>query len=154
MDRSRRSRCSGRQNPQTVLIFVDTSTILAASGSAKGLSRLLFDCASKMGWKLVTAEYCVAEVVKNFSKIQGAAQVWNERIKLQLDLVPSEIVLDRPIIFSKTKDRPVIFSALGAKADYLVTSDTTDFAHVLGTAVYGVRVRTPRTFLTEMGIIA
>jgi len=42
---------------------------------------------------------------------------------------------------------------LGCDAAYLVTSDTADFAHVLGTVVYGVKVRTPKSFLLEMGIV-
>jgi predicted nucleic acid-binding protein len=137
-----------------VLIFVDTSTILAACGSAKGLSRLIFNYAESECWHLVTAEYCIAEVRKNVSKLPGlAAQVWESQIYNKLDLVPSEIVIDRPIVFPVTKDRPVIFSALGVEAAYLITSDTADFAHVLGSSVYGVRVRTPMTFLTEVGLI-
>lgn len=67
---------------------------------------------------------------------------------------PIVYVLDRPIVFDATKDKPVILSAIGCDADYLVTSDTTDFAHILGTVVYGVRVRTPKSFLVEMGVVA
>jgi len=137
-----------------VLIFVDTSTILAASGSAKGLSRMVFDCAGPMGWELVTAGYCLAEVERNVEKLPGAAAAtWMAQIRPLVGRVPSEVVIDWPIIFSKTKDRPVLFSALGVRADYLVTSDTTDFAHVLGGSVYGVRVRTPLMFLKEMGVV-
>jgi len=62
-------------------------------------------------------------------------------------------MIDRPIVFDATKDRPVILSAIGSDAEYLVTSDTTDFAHILGTVVYGVNVRTPKTFLLEMGVV-
>ena len=62
-------------------------------------------------------------------------------------------MIDRPIVFDATKDKPVILSAIGCDAAYLVTSDTADFAHVLGTVVYGVKVRTPKSFLLEMGIV-
>lgn len=137
-----------------MIVFVDTSTIVAASGSARGLSRLLFDYAPKSGWQLVTAEYCLEEVERNIGKIMGATEAWKALVKPRLAIVPSEIVLDRPIVFEKTKDRPVIISAIGAKAHYLITSDTSDFAHVLGTAVYGVNVRTPHSFLIQMGVIA
>jgi hypothetical protein len=47
----------------------------------------------------------------------------------------------------------VILSAIGSNADYLITSDITDFAHVLGTTVYGVNIRTPKMFLLEMGVV-
>jgi predicted nucleic acid-binding protein len=80
-----------------VTVFLDTSTILAACWSSKGLSRILVTYAPK--------------------------------------------------------DKPVILSAIGCNADYLVTSDTTDFAHILSTVVYGVKVRTPKSFLQEMGVV-
>ena len=127
---------------------------MAACGSAKGLSRLLFDHAQTARWKLITAGYCIEEVDRNIGKLRGAATNWTNLIRPRLDLTRSEIVLDRPIIFDKTKDRPVIFSAIGARAHFLVTSDTTDFAHVLGISVYGVQVRTPRMFLIEMDVIS
>lgn len=43
---------------------------------------------------------------------------------------------------------------IGCDVDYLVTSDTTDFTHILGTVVDGVRVRTPQSFLVAMGVVA
>lgn len=79
---------------------------------------------------------------------------WVRIVRTRLESVGSVYVLDRPIVFDATKDKPVILSAIGCDADYLVTSDTTDFAHILGTVVYGVRVRTPKSFLVEMGVVA
>jgi predicted nucleic acid-binding protein len=136
-----------------VIVFLDTSTILAASWSAKGLSHVLIDYAPKAGWRLITADYCVTEVERNVLKHPSGATRWNRAIRPRLEVVGSVYVIDRPIVFDATKDRPVILSAIGSDADYLVTSDATDFAHVLGTIVYGVNVRTPKTFLLEMGVI-
>ena len=134
-------------------VFVDTSTLLAASWSAKGLSRLLIEHAATEGWKLVTADYCLSEVEKNVGKHVAGAVGWRGVIRPRLTLVGSVFVIDRPIVFDATKDKPVILSAIGCDADYLVTSDTADFAHVLGTVVYGVNVRTPKSFLLEMGVV-
>ena len=134
-------------------VFLDTSTILAASWSAKGLSRLLIEHAPKEGWKLVTADYCIAEVDRNVGKHPAGAIGWRGTVRQRLTLVGSVYVFDWPIVFDATKDRPVILSAIGCGADYLVTSDTTDFAHVLGTVVYGVKVRTPKSFLLETGVV-
>lgn len=135
------------------MVFLDTSTLLAASWSGKGLSRLLVDYAPKAGWKLVTADYCVSEVERNAHKHPAGATGWKQTVRPRLESVGSIYVLDRPVIFDATKDRPVILSAVGCGADYLVTSDTTDFAHILGTVVYGVKVRTPKTFLVEMRVV-
>ena len=136
-----------------MIVFVDTSTLLAASWSAKGLSRLLITQAAKAGWTLVTADYCLSEVEKNVRKHPAGASDWRAVIRPGLKSVGSVYVFDRPIIFDATKDRPVILSAIGSDADYLVTSDMADFAHLLGTIVYGVKVRTPKSFLLEMDVI-
>ncbi|MBL9203041.1 MAG: hypothetical protein JNL39_21210 [Opitutaceae bacterium] len=69
-------------------------------------------------------------------------------------MVESVYVIERPVVFDETKDKPVILSAIGSEADYLVTFDATDFAHVLGTVVYGVKVRTPKSFLRELKFVA
>lgn len=135
-------------------VFLDTSTILAASWSSKGLSRLLVEYASKAGWKLITADYCVAEVERNATKHPVGDAGWNRIVRPRLAIVGSVYVIDRPIVFDATKDRPVILSAIGGEADYLVTSDAADFGHVLGTIVYSVKVRTPKSFLREMGVVA
>jgi predicted nucleic acid-binding protein len=137
-----------------VTVFLDTSTILAACWSNKGLSRLLVEYAPKADWRLVTADYCISEVEKNVRKHPSGAVDWVRIVRARLESVGSVYVIDRPIVFDATKDKPVILSAIGSDADYLVTSDTTDFAHVLGTVVYGVKVRTPKSFLQEMGVVA
>lgn len=134
-------------------VFVDTSTLLAASWSAKGLSRVVIEQAAKEGWKLVTADYCVSEVEKNVGKHAAGATDWKRIVRPRLTVVGSVYVIDRPIVFDATKDKPVILSAIACDAAYLVTSDTADFAHVLGTVVYGVNVRTPKSFLLEMGVV-
>lgn len=137
-----------------MIVFIDTSTLLAGCASCKGLSRLLLERAQPEGWHLCTASYCAAEVERHLHRFAKAESVWHQQVRPILHILPSLFILNRPLIFDATKDRPVIISAIGGQADYLVTSDTTDFAHVLNTAVYGVRVRTPRTFLIELGIVA
>ena len=136
-----------------MIVFLDTSTILAACWSVKGLSHVLIDHGQKVGWKLITADYCIAEVEKNILKHPSGAFRWNQTIRKSIEIVGSIYVIDRPIVFDEAKDKPVILSAIGSKADYLVTSDLADFAHVLGTTVYGVNVRTPKMFLLEMGVV-
>ena len=134
--------------------FLDTSTILAACWPNRGLSRLLIDYAPKADWKLVTANYCIDEVEKNVRKHPAGAVDWMGIVRTRLESVGSVYVIDRPIVVDATKDKPVLLSAIGSDADCLVTSDTTDFAHILGTVVYGVKVRTPKSFLQEMGMVA
>jgi len=56
------------------------------------------------------------------------------------------LTLDRPVVFSAGKDRPVLFSAL-AWADVLLTLDSGDFGDLLGGSFYGMPVLRPGQFL-------
>jgi len=51
------------------------------------------------------------------------------------------------LVYGAVKDRPVVVSALHLKAHYLLTLDRDDFHDLLGTEVYGLRIRTPGEFL-------
>ena len=132
-------------------LFLDSSVLLAASGSATGASRLLFDNAASRGWLLLTAGYCLREVEFNLPKLgKKAVLSWNVIIRPVLLPATTQLTLDRPLIYRATKDRPVIISALGQKADFLLTLDRDDFHGLLGRSVYGLPIRTPGEFLREV----
>ena len=57
-------------------VFLDTSTILAAGWSAKGLSRLVIAHASKAEWTLATADYWLSEVEKNVHEHPAGSTDW------------------------------------------------------------------------------
>jgi hypothetical protein len=63
-------------------------------------------------------------------------------------IVDDVVSLDRAVVFSASKDRPVLFTAL-AWSDDLLTLDREDFAKFLGAEFYGLRVRLPFDFLDE-----
>jgi len=88
-----------------VRLFLDTSVLLAAAGSAKGAPRVR--------------------------------------------LVRTHVSLDKPLVLAKAKDRPVVITALAARADWLLTLDEADFHRKLGRVVYGLRLATPGEFLLE-----
>lgn len=104
-------------------LFLDTSVLLAACGSAKGASR-------------------------NLVKLPAAATADWVRLRQQLKIVDDVVSLDRPVVFLAGKDRPILFTAL-AWSDALITLDRDDFAKFLGGEFYGLRVRLPFNFLEE-----
>jgi hypothetical protein len=59
------------------------------------------------------------------------------------------LALDRPLVFPKAKDRPVVITALAARCEWLLTLDETDFHGNLGREIYGMRISTPGEFLME-----
>ncbi len=131
-------------------LFLDTSVLLAAAGSSKGASRFVFAQAEAQRWRLLTSPYCVEETNRNVRKLGSeAASYWRASLLPQLTLVPVELTYDQVLVFPKTKDRPVLLSALGAEADMLLTLDEADFQKVIGSQVYGLAVRSPGEFVIK-----
>ena len=132
-------------------LFLDSSVLLAAAGSASGASRLLIKIAPAKGWELCTSDYCLRETEHNLVKLgQEAAEAWRQIVRPSLNLSPVRLVLDRPFIYRVTKDRPVVISSLSLKANFLLTLDRGDFHDLLGRSVYGLPIRTPGEFLKEI----
>lgn len=129
-------------------LFLDSSVLLAAAGSAKGASRFVVASAPERQWTLLTAPYCVEESARNVTKLgRSAVMVWRNLIYPALTLVPNELAFDKVLVFPKAKDRPVLISALGAEADVLLTLDEADFQGIIGGQVYGMEVQTPGQFI-------
>jgi predicted nucleic acid-binding protein len=131
-----------------VNLFLDTSVLLAACGSAKGSSRAIFHLATAAGWNLMSSPYVLSEVMRNLGKLPIVATADWVRLRQQLAMVDDVVSLDRAVVFSASKDRPVLFTAL-AWSDALLTLDRDDFAKFLGGEFYGLRVRLPFEFLQE-----
>jgi len=134
-----------------VRLFLDTSVLLAASGSSKGASRLIVDEAKKNRWQLVSSNYCREETLRNLPKIGEKGEAYfsktlKRKIKWVTDAWSSEYI----VMFPKAKDKPVLLGALAAKSDYLLTLDQVDFEGRLGKQFYGMSIRTPGDWLFEM----
>lgn len=124
--------------------------MLAACGSAKGASRFLITRAMALEWELVSSAYCAEETKRNVAKLGRTAVVaWSNKVKPRVRFHATGLVLDKPLVFPKAKDRPVVIAALSLAADWLLTLDETDFQQKLGREVYDVRIATPGEFLLE-----
>jgi predicted nucleic acid-binding protein len=131
-------------------LFLDTSVLLAASGSSKGASRFLITEAAVHGWELISSDYCDDETRRNLPKVgRSAAIAWKTEIMPRLCFVRASLALDKPLVFPKAKDRPIVISALAARSDWLLTLDEGDFHTKLGREVYGLRIATPGEFLLK-----
>lgn len=127
-------------------LFLDTSVLLAAAGSANGSSRALFSYAATKGWVLICSPYALNEVLRNLPKLAVSATTEWLRLRPQVTVVDDVVSLDWPVVFAASKDRPILFTAL-AWADVLLTLDKEDFADVLGGTFYGLRVMLRYDFL-------
>ncbi len=127
-------------------LFLDTSVLLAASGSANGASREIFRRASANGWVLVTTPYAIEEVLRNLSDFPPSATADWAGLRPALLVMDDVLTLDRPAVFEAGKDRPILFSAL-AWADVLLTLDQGDFGGLMEKPFYGLLVIKPGKFL-------
>ena len=131
-------------------IFLDTSVLLAAAGSAKGASRFVIAEADAHAWELFSSDYCAEETQRNLPKLgRSAISTWKTEIAPRVQLMRASLALDKPLVFPMAKDRPVVITALAARAGWLLTLDETDFHGKLGREVYGLRIATPGEFLLE-----
>ncbi len=127
-------------------LFLDSSVLLAASGSATGASREIFRRASANAWVLISTPYVIEEVVRSLPSLPPAATADWARLRPALLLVDDVLTLDRPAVFERAKDRPILFSAL-AWADVLLTLDRGDFDELMDTTFYGLLILKPGAFL-------
>ena len=129
-------------------LFLDTSVLLAASGSESGASRAVFDRASASGWILLTTPHVVEEAIVNLSHLSATATAAWGRLRPALTVMDDVLTLDRAAAFEPAKDRPILFSAL-AWSDVLLTLDRADFGSLIGGEFYGLVVLTPGMFLQQ-----
>lgn len=127
-------------------LFLDTSVLLAACGSAHGSSRALFEYAPSRRWELLASPWVVGETVRNLPKLPPAATGEWSKLRPSLVIVDDVVSLDRAVVFPVSKDKPVLFSAL-ASANVLLTLDRADFIGLLGNQFYGMPLMTPSEFL-------
>jgi predicted nucleic acid-binding protein len=129
-------------------LFLDSSVVLAACGSERGASRLIFNSAADYGWDLLTTPYAINEVNTNVPNLGASAErAWPPLLD-QLTKVPDVVTSERPVVFLQSKDRPILLSAL-AWADVLLTLDRADFIELLGQQFYELQVLTPGGFLMQ-----
>lgn len=115
-----------------------------------GASRLLFELSAQGAWELMSASYCIEETRKNLTKLGSIAiEVFDKEILSGITVTRDNYVIDRPMVYSVTKDKPVIASALACQAEALVTLDRGDFQQLLGVGVYSMMVVTPGDWIRQ-----
>ena len=131
-------------------LFLDSSVLLSASGSAKGASRFIVDVAKAQCWSLISADYCWEETLRNLEKLgPDAVKFFNEQLTRRIEWHINALTSDDILVYDKAKDRPVLISALAVKPSVLLTLDRADFHERLGRQFYGIAIRTPGEWLMK-----
>ncbi len=122
--------------------------MLAACGSQTGASRAVFQYCEIARWRLLTGKYGLSEVARNLPKLPtSAVQEWR-LIRNKLTIVRDVVTYRHPLSPLKSKDIPVIATAL-AWADVLLTLDDQDFGRWIGQSFNGLSILKPADFLTN-----
>jgi predicted nucleic acid-binding protein len=130
---------------------LDSSVLLAASGSPSGASRAVIDLSHLRRWVLLSSDYCKAETVRNLPKVgPQSAGVFVREVAPAIRFVRDQLTSAKPLVLAASKDRPVVITALAEKAEVLLTLDRHDFQAKLGGQVYGMMIRTPGDWLAEI----
>ncbi|HZL18636.1 MAG TPA: PIN domain-containing protein [Polyangia bacterium] len=125
-------------------VFLDANVLFSAAWRAEsGLLRFW-----KLPLVLVSSPYAITEAERNLSRKRPEALARLEALLEPIELVDALTPIDASGL--PAKDVPILAAAVAGRCQVLVTGDVTDFGHVLGQTVLGVRVLTPSMLLAEL----
>lgn len=129
------------------ILFLDANILFSAAyREQSGLSKL---------WKiksatLVSSAYAIEEARRNLDTppqkerldklIVGLYEIYPFHVDIRL---PENITI-------REKDKPILMSAIVAKADFLITGDVRDFGKFYGKKINGVTVLPPSEYLNRL----
>lgn len=126
------------------LLFLDANILFSASYREKSGLLKLWEIKSA---SLVSSVYAVEEARRNINTEPQKERLEKLIIRLK-DIYPFHVNLDLPEnIIIREKDKPILMSAIAAKADFLITGDVRDFGKFYGTKISGVMILPPSIYL-------
>ena len=127
-------------------VFLDANTLFSGAHSDSRMRAFLkvlsrhADC--------VTNAYAVEEARRNLELKYPASLAGLDDILRRCPLV-SALAVDLSVELV-AKDRPILSGAIAGQATHLLTGDQTDFGHLFGKTVQGVKVVSPRMLADEL----
>jgi uncharacterized protein len=116
----------------------------AAYRDAAGLARFW----SLKNVVLLSSRYAVEEARLNLRDAEQRTRL--AALVSRIQVVPNTFLLPLPDgIDLPEKDRPILLSAIGARATRLITGDEDDFGQFFGRAISGVLILPPAAYLTN-----
>ncbi len=96
----------------------------------------------------VTNAYALSEARRNVEiKFPGSIPVLEALVQR---CTVSIVLLGEVPVDLKPKDRPILAGAIAALSTHLMTGDLTDFGHLYGKTISGVKVVSPRMLAQEL----
>ncbi|MBW4533381.1 MAG: PIN domain-containing protein [Pleurocapsa minor HA4230-MV1] len=127
-------------------VFLDANILFSAAAPKSNVAKLI-DLVQKHG-QCVTSPYAVEEARKNLQLKQfGSLEIFE--LLLTTVTISNKLVLDLPVTI-KSKDIPILGSAIAQQCTYLLTGDKRDFGLFFGKTIAGVMVVSPRLLAEDL----
>ncbi len=127
-------------------VFLDANILFSAAAPKSNVAKLI-KLLQQHG-QCVTSPYAVEEARKNLQlKKFGSLEVFESL--LTKVTVSNKLILDLPVTI-KSKDIPILGSAIAQECTYLLTGDKRDFGFLFGKTVGGVIVVSPKLLAEEL----
>jgi len=128
--------------PDLLVVFIDSNILFSTCYRSPNLFERLWAIPNV---RIVTADYCVNEVRRNFRSSEQIARLdqWLSRTQIVEDCPEN----DQPeTLMLPAKDVPVLAAAAHCKADILITGDQNHFGRYYGHQVLGVLIESSEMF--------
>lgn len=129
-------------------LFLDANVLFSAAYRAEAGVQRLWRLESA---ELVSSDYAIEEARRNLIDAEQRGRL--DVLLQSITCVPSA-VLDPEVgadVALPEKDVPILGAAVAAGATHLITGDQRDFGRYFGSAVLGVRIMPPATYLEGRG---
>jgi uncharacterized protein len=126
-------------------LFLDANILFSAAyRDAAGLARFW----SLKNAALLSSRYAVEEARLNLRDAEQRTRL--AALVSRIQVVPNTFLGPLPDgIDLPEKDRPILLSAIGARATHLITGDKDDFGQFFGRTISGVLILPPAAYLTN-----
>jgi uncharacterized protein len=130
-------------------VFLDANVIFSAA--YRGDSRLC-ELWRLGGVQLTSCPYAIEEASRNvaLARPEALEQLGELLAALCISSDASEEMIQG--LDLDEKDRPVLASAIQARASHFLTGDRTHFGHLLGNKVEGVLILSPAAYFEPLGV--
>ncbi len=132
-------------------LFLDANVLFTAAHNPTGKASLLFDCAARGHWTIVTSSQAVQEARHNlrlkYPECLSRLEMLCKAAMIAPTAAGTSCALDLP-----PKDIPIYLSAIHSKATHLITGDMRHFGPCMNepARTEGVTIRTAASFFEQI----
>lgn len=127
-------------------VFLDANILFSGAQPNSRMRALLLILLKRAD--CLTNAYALEEVRRNLTLKYPELLPHFEALAKKCELTPSAPV--ELSVSLKEKDQPILSGAISGNATHLMTGDQTDFGHLFGKTVDGVKVVSPKMLAEEM----